>query len=68
MRETPRQTTGEAVADTTRRDFLGSAGAVALVPGFTILSPEARGANDRIGIGFIGTGGRAQRIWTSSTV
>jgi predicted dehydrogenase len=60
MRETPRQTTGEEGAGTTRRDFLGTAGAAALVPGFTILSPEARGANDRIGIGFIGTGGRAQ--------
>jgi Oxidoreductase family, NAD-binding Rossmann fold len=60
MRETPRQMTGEDGAGTTRRDFLGTAGAAALVPGFTILSPEARGANDRIGIGFIGTGGRAQ--------
>ncbi len=60
MRETPRQMTGEDGAGTTQRDFLGTAGAAALVPGFTILSPEARGANNRIGIGFIGTGGRAQ--------
>ena len=30
------------------------------MPGFTILSAEAKGANDRIGVGFIGTGGRAQ--------
>src|SRR5271157_1611295 len=60
MRETPRQMTRKEGAGTTRRDFLGTAGAAALVPGFTILSPEARGANDRIGIGFIATGGRAQ--------
>ena len=60
MRETPRQMTGAAGAGTTRRDFLGAAGAAAVVPGITILSAEARGANDRIGVGFIGTGGRAQ--------
>ncbi len=50
--------------DTNRRHFLRTSGvaasAAALAPGFTILAQEAKGANDRIGIGFIGTGGRAQ--------
>src|SRR5208283_3769440 len=62
MRERQRQAQsgrGDA-ASTSRRGFLGTAGAASLLPGFTILSPNARGANDRIGIGFIGTGGRAQ--------
>ncbi len=60
MRETPRPGTDQSSAGTSRRGFLGAAGAAAAIPGFTILSAEARGANDRIGIGFIGTGGRAQ--------
>jgi len=46
---------------TTRRAFLKAgaltAAAVA-VPQFTILPANAQGANDRIGVGFIGTGGR----------
>jgi len=41
----------------TRRKFLQSA-AVASVAAPFILAQEARGANDQIGIGFIGTGGR----------
>jgi predicted dehydrogenase len=60
MRELPRQTPGGDAKGPTRRGFLGTAGAGALAPGFAILSAEAKGANDRIGIGFIGTGGRAQ--------
>jgi predicted dehydrogenase len=50
---------------TTRREFVRNglaAGAVAgsLLHAPTLLSARARGANERIGIGFIGTGGRAQ--------
>ena len=65
MRETPRQRSGKADESTTRRGFLGTAGAAAIASGFTILSPEARGVNDRIGIGFIGTGGRVRHTWIS---
>ena len=49
---------------TTRREFVKQgvvAGAVAAGTAWAaplILSQEARGANDRIGVGFIGTGGR----------
>jgi len=45
-----------------RRRFLTGlgavAGAVALKPAFTLAAEGAKGANDRIGVGFIGTGGR----------
>jgi predicted dehydrogenase len=48
---------------TTRRGFLRTAGAAAgaamFAPQFSILAEEAKGANDRIGVGFIGTGSRA---------
>jgi predicted dehydrogenase len=49
---------------TSRRSFLqatagATAAAAAVVPQFQILAEDARGANDRIGVGFIGTGGRA---------
>jgi len=49
--------------DATRRHFLRTAGAAAgataaFAPTFSILAQEAKGANDRIGVGFIGTGGR----------
>src|SRR5215470_3334306 len=44
-----------------RRTFLQATGAAtAFLPGFTVLASGARGANGRIGVGFIGTGGRAQ--------
>ncbi len=53
----------------TRRQFLKSAtaagAAVAIAPQLQILGDEAKGANDRIGVGFIGVGGRSgshQRI------
>jgi len=45
----------------TRRTFLraaAAAGAAAAIPRFSILAQEAKGANARIGVGFIGTGGR----------
>ena len=42
MRETPRQQTGEAGAGTTRRNFLGTAGAAALV--FSEPKPALRAA------------------------
>jgi predicted dehydrogenase len=46
-----------------RRAFLKSATvagtAAALAPRFQILADDARGANERIGVGFIGTGGRS---------
>jgi len=47
-----------------RREFLKGAGAVAvgvaaLKPLFTIAAEESKGANDKIGVGFIGCGGRA---------
>jgi predicted dehydrogenase len=60
MRESPRQTASGDAKGPTRRGFIGTSGAGALATGFAILSAEAKGANDRIGIGFIGTGGRAQ--------
>jgi len=48
---------------TSRRSFLrttAAGGAVAAaIPKFSILAQEAKGANERIGVGFIGTGGRA---------
>jgi len=37
-----------------------AAGAAALAPKLTVLAQEAKGANQRLGIGFIGTGGRAR--------
>ena len=47
----------------TRRQFLKSAttagAAVAITPQLQILGDEAKGANDRIGVGFIGVGGRS---------
>ncbi len=48
-----------------RRDFLKTAGvatsaAAAFTPRFEILAQQAKGANDRIGVGFIGTGGRSR--------
>ncbi|MBN1853678.1 MAG: Gfo/Idh/MocA family oxidoreductase [Pirellulales bacterium] len=50
--------------DGSRRAFLrtaaATAGAVAFAPSFHILAAESRGANERIGVGFIGVGGRAQ--------
>jgi predicted dehydrogenase len=46
-----------------RRTFLrtaaAAAGAAALTPKFHVMASESRGANDRIGVGFIGVGGRA---------
>lgn len=49
---------------TSRRGFLRSTaaatGAVAASVPLTILADQTQGANDRVGIGFIGTGGRAQ--------
>ena len=47
-----------------RRQFLQAAGvatgtATAFAPKFHILAQEAQGANERIGVGFIGVGGRA---------
>jgi len=50
--------------DVARRDFLKGAGAVAagtavLGPVVTLAEESAAGANDRLGVGFIGTGGRA---------
>ncbi|MCL2710662.1 MAG: Gfo/Idh/MocA family oxidoreductase [Planctomycetaceae bacterium] len=43
--------------NTTRRNFLYSAAATTFAAPF-ILAQEAQGANDQIGVGFIGTGGR----------
>ena len=58
------ESTDQGRAGTDRRNFLrtttAAAGTAALTRSFTILPAEARGANDRIGVGFIGTGGRAQ--------
>lgn len=51
------------VPQPTRRVFLRTATAAASLAAaaapFTILSERAKGANERIGVGFIGTGGRA---------
>ena len=51
-------------ANTSRRKFLrtagAAAGAAAFSPRIHALGQQAKGANGRIGIGFIGTGGRAQ--------
>ena len=51
---------------TTRRDFLKtSAIAAAVIPAIDIVPASAAGANERIGVGFIGVGGRSgehQRI------
>ncbi|MCL2304446.1 MAG: Gfo/Idh/MocA family oxidoreductase [Planctomycetaceae bacterium] len=49
---------------TTRRAFLKTgaltAAAAYTIPQFTVLPAKAQGANDRIGVGFIGTGGRCR--------
>jgi predicted dehydrogenase len=46
---------------TTRREFLGrSAGTATALAVSAVASRNALGANDRFGVGFIGTGGRAQ--------
>jgi predicted dehydrogenase len=37
-----------------------AAGGIAAGATFTVLADDAKGANDRIGVGFIGTGGRCQ--------
>jgi predicted dehydrogenase len=50
-------TTHDATSRTTRREFIGAAGAVATA-GFAPGILRAQGANDRLGIGFIGVGGR----------
>ena len=43
-----------------RREFLKQAGAAAAAPAtFTLVAESAQGANGRMGVGFIGTGGRA---------
>ena len=58
---------GSQTADrstTGRRRFLrgvgASAGAAAFASSWSVLAAETAGANERIGVGFIGTGGRAQ--------
>jgi predicted dehydrogenase len=56
--------TSSAKGDTNRREFLrrgaAAAGAASLLAApWVIADDRVRGANDRIGVGFIGTGGRA---------
>jgi len=50
--------------ENTRRNFFkvsaAAAAAAAFQPKFTIAAEGAKGANERIGVGFIGTGGRCQ--------
>jgi len=58
------ETRSERPTAGTRRGFLRTAAATAgaaaaFAPKFSILAQEAKGANERIGVGFIGTGGRA---------
>ncbi len=56
--QTPDKSSGS-----TRRGFLRTAAltgaAAAIAPKFNILAQEAKGANEQIGVGFIGVGGRA---------
>jgi predicted dehydrogenase len=50
-----------AISPANRRAFLGSAaaaGAALVAPAATFAAETVKGANDRIGVGFIGTGGR----------
>ncbi len=54
------------MSKTARRDFLrrgaaagAAVGLAALRPVFTIAAETAKGANERIGVGFVGTGGRS---------
>lgn len=58
------QTSTAAGKGTTRRTFLGAASVAAATAAvsapFTVLADKARGANERLGVGFIGAGGRAQ--------
>ena len=55
-----------STAGTSRRQFIRAAGAAAgaaiacAAPRVSVLGQEAKGANQRVGVGFIGTGGRAQ--------
>ncbi|QEH37958.1 Inositol 2-dehydrogenase/D-chiro-inositol 3-dehydrogenase [Aquisphaera giovannonii] len=52
--ETPR-------AGSNRRNFLqATCAAASLAPALGVASASAKGANERLGVGFIGTGGRAQ--------
>ena len=58
----PQTTQASERTDGSRRNFLrtaAAAGAAAFAPKFHVMAAEARGANDRIGVGFIGVGGRA---------
>jgi predicted dehydrogenase len=61
---TKQQSPASSPRDPSRRGFLraaASAGvASAIAPSWTIMAQEARGANERLGVGFIGVGGRAQ--------
>ena len=60
----PSETSSEK--EPNRRQFIRAAGAAAgaaaayTAPHVTIMAGEARGANDRIGVGFIGVGGRCR--------
>ncbi|MHB1036741.1 MAG: Gfo/Idh/MocA family protein [Pirellulales bacterium] len=61
---TKRQPPTENPSGSNRRNFLKTAATTAaaaawLRPSFTIAAERARGANERLGVGFIGTGGRA---------
>ena len=55
-----------ATNEPTRRQFIRAAGAAVgaatayAAPRVTVMAQEAKGANQRIGVGFIGTGGRCQ--------
>ena len=63
MRRSTKQESNDT-GGTTRRSFLRTAGAVAgaaaLAPSVTVLADEAKGANERVGVGFIGVGGRCR--------
>lgn len=60
------QTTNMAGTAANRRQFLRATGAAVglaaayTAPRVTIMAQDAKGANDRIGVGFIGVGGRCQ--------
>ncbi len=51
---------GLSQSGSSRRGFLRTAGAAAVSPRLRAMAQQVKGANSRIGIGFIGTGGRAQ--------
>ena len=67
MRETPGGKPATMPTGSTRRDFLGTAGAAAIVPGFTILSARPKGPTIGSASASSAPADEPRPTWTSST-